>query len=108
LQSLPLATIGLIILFALLALLTAAPEQGGLFDLTTLTLGALIGSYVLIVFRPVRVSYFAHQRWLNPLNSLWDFSRILTEDLSIKSTFNRSNASLLPETLVNKEADHCH
>jgi hypothetical protein len=25
------------------------------------------------VFRPFRISYFAHQPWLNPLNFLWDF-----------------------------------
>ena len=30
----------------------------------------------LLVFRPFRISYFAHQPWLNPLNSLGDFWRI--------------------------------
>jgi hypothetical protein len=30
----------------------------------------------LLAFRPFRINYFAHQRWPNLLNFLWDFWRI--------------------------------
>jgi hypothetical protein len=45
LQGLPLATIGLTVFFALLALLIHEP-QGGYMDMAKLTLGAFIGSFV--------------------------------------------------------------
>jgi hypothetical protein len=39
----------------------------------------------LLVCCPFRISYFAHQPWLNPLNLLWDFWRIFDRRFIKKS-----------------------